>query len=220
MREALLCWSGGKDSAMAFHEITKQGLFHVPSLLTTFTRDFDRVSMHGVRRELLEQQAEMLGLPVEKVWINRGADNKEYDARMRFALEKHKAAGVEHVIFGDLFLQDIRRYREERLSELGMHCVFPLWGRETSALARSFIDSGFKAIVCCVDPKALGRDFCGAEFDSQFLSRLPSKVDPCGENGEFHTFVYDGPLFKDGIGVSVGEVVERDGFYFADIVPR
>lgn len=220
MREALLSWSGGKDSAMALLETARQGLFRVSSLLTTVTRDFDRVSMHGVRRELLERQAEALGLPCEKVWISKGADNREYDAAMRLVLERHKAAGVEHVIFGDLFLQDIRRYREERMSEVGMHCVFPLWGRETSTLARSFIGSGFKAIVCCVDPGALGREFCGAEFDARFLSRLPSKVDPCGENGEFHTFVYDGPLFKERVGVSVGEVVERDGFCFADITPR
>jgi uncharacterized protein (TIGR00290 family) len=220
MREALLCWSGGKESAMALYDVRKKGEFCVSSLLTTFTREFDRVSMHGVRRALLERQAEMLGLPVEKVWIDRGAGNEEYDDRMRLALGRQRAAGVEHVIFGDLFLQDVRRYREERLSELKMHGVFPLWGRDTSALARSFIDSGFRAIVCCVDPKALSKDFCGAEFDDGFLSRLPKRVDPCGENGEFHTFVYDGPVFREGVQVMVGEVVERDGFYFADILPR
>jgi uncharacterized protein (TIGR00290 family) len=220
MSRALLSWSGGKDSSLALFETRRSGTFDVTALLTTVTRDFDRISMHGVRRALLERQAELVGLPSEVVWISKGASNEEYDAQMRACLERHKRSGVEHVIFGDLFLRDIRKYREERLSELGMRAVFPLWGRDTAELARFFLDSGFKAIVCTVDPKALGKSFCGVEFDSHFLSRLPPGTDPCGENGEFHTFVYDGPIFSRKIDVRVGEVVMRDGFYFADISPR
>lgn len=219
MEEALLSWSGGKDSAMALFETRAKRRLGISALLTTFTRDFDRVSMHGVRRSLLEKQSEMVGLPLEKVWITKGASNREYDSQMRKTLGVYARKGVRKVIFGDLFLEDIRRYREERLAEVGMRGVFPLWGRETGRLAKFFVDKGFRAIVCCVDPRALTRRFCGAEFDEEFISKLPAKVDPCGENGEFHTFVYDGPVFKKRIGVRAGRVVLRDGFYFADIVP-
>jgi len=217
MPRALLSWSGGKDSAMALFETRASNSFHVVALLTTVTRDFDRISMHGVRRVLLEKQAELLGLPVEKIWITKGAANQEYDSQMRRSLQKYKRSGVENVIFGDLFLQDIRRYREERLSEVGMRGVFPLWGRDTTKLARLIVDSGFRAIICTVDPKAMDKSYCGIEFDSDFVSRIPPGVDPCGENGEFHTFVYDGPTFKERIDIKVGDVVLRDGFYFADI---
>lgn len=203
---------------MALFEMRRSRSFDVIALLTTVTQEFDRISMHGVREALLEKQAELIGLPVEKVWITKSSDNKEYDSQMRRSLEKYKRSGVKHVIFGDLFLQDIRRYREERLSEVGMLAVFPLWGRDTAKLAKLFIDSGFRAIVCTVDPKALDNSYCGVEFD-ELLSKLPDGVDPCGENGEFHTFVYDGPIFRERIGVKVGDVVLRDGFYFADIIP-
>jgi uncharacterized protein (TIGR00290 family) len=175
--------------------------------------------MHGVRRALLEKQAELLGLPVEKVWITKGAANQEYDSQMKRSLEKYKRSGVENVIFGDLFLQDIRRYREERLSEVGMRGVFPLWGRDTAKLARLIVDSGFRAVICTVDPMTMDKSYCGVEFDSDFISRVPPGVDPCGENGEFHTFVYDGPIFRERINIKVGDVVRRDGFYFADISP-
>jgi uncharacterized protein (TIGR00290 family) len=216
---SLLSWSGGKDSALTLHENRRSGSYDVVALLTTVTRDFDRVSMHGVRRTLLEMQGEAVGLPIEKVWISKNASNEEYESQMKAVLEKYKLTGVRDVLFGDLFLQEIRRYREERLTGIGMNAVFPIWKRETGALARRFVEDGFRAIVCCIDPKSLDKKFCGMEFDEAFLSRLPPRVDPCGENGEFHTFVYDGPVFRNSIEVTVGEVVLRDGFYFADILP-
>lgn len=218
MRRALLSWSGGKDSSMSLLETRKSGEFEVVALLTTVTREFDRISMHGVRRELLEAQGKMLGLPVEKVWVSKGAGNKEYESQMMACLERYKGSGVDHVIFGDIFLEDIRKYREDRLKEMDMHGDFPLWGRNTADLARLFVDSGFRAIICTVDPRKLDRKYCGIEF-SEFVSKVPDGVDPCGENGEFHTFVYDGPIFESRIDARVGEAVLRDGFYFADIVP-
>jgi uncharacterized protein (TIGR00290 family) len=219
VKRALLSWSGGKDSSLCLYETTKGGEFVVAALLTTLTRDFDRISMHGVRRELLEMQASALGLQLDEVWISKNAANAEYEDQMRKALERRKAEGIKHVIFGDLFLEDIRKYREDRLSQIGVQGVFPLWGRPTRDVANLFIEKGFRAILCCTDPKAIPKEFCGREFDRQLLSDLPSSVDPCGENGEFHTFVYDGPIFKKRIEVRVGEVVQRDGFYFADIIP-
>ncbi len=204
---------------MTLHENRRNGNYEIVALLTTVTKEFDRVSMHGVRRAVLKKQGEAVGLPIEEIWIGKNASNEEYEAGMKDVLEKYKLAGVCDVLFGDLFLQDIRRYREERLSAIGMNAVFPIWKRETGALAHYFVDEGFRAIVCCIDPRFLDKKFCGMEFDNAFLSRLPAKVDPCGENGEFHTFVYDGPVFKNAIEVKLGEVVLRDGFYFADILP-
>jgi len=175
--------------------------------------------MHGVRRALLVAQARSLHLPLEEVWIRNGAPNTEYESQMSEALSKHYPRGVRHVIFGDLFLEDIRKYREDKLAVMNMKGVFPLWKRDTRELASSFIERGFRAIVCTVDPRALDPGFCGRQFDRSFLSDLPPQVDPCGENGEFHTFVYGGPIFEWEIDVRKGEVVKRDGFYFADIVP-
>lgn len=220
MKRALLSWSGGKDSSLSLYEVTKGGEFVVAALLTTLTKDFGRISMHGVRRELLQSQASELGLQVDEVWISKDAANTEYEERMRKTLEGRKAEGIEHIIFGDIFLEDIRRYREDRLSKIGVQGIFPLWGKPTKDLANLFIEKGFKAILCCVDPKALPKEFCGREFDRSLLDDLPLKVDPCGENGEFHTFVYDGPIFENRIEVRAGEVVLRDGFYFADILPK
>jgi len=218
-KSILMSWSGGKDSSLALHKIIGQGSNDVKALVTTVTEEFDRVSMHGVRRTLLHAQASSLGLPLEEVWIPNDASNDVYEARMKAALLKHKAEGVEEVAFGDLFLQDIRRYREERLGQIGMRGLFPLWGLDTARLAAEFIGQGFKAVICCVDPKQLAKEFCGREFDRSFLDSLPRGVDPCGENGEFHTFVYAGPIFKKEIGVTKGEVVLRGGFYFADLIP-
>ncbi len=218
-RDAILSWSGGKDSSLALFEISRSGDFKIVSLLTTLTRDFDRISMHGVRRDLLLQQAELLHRPLEEVWIRKGAPNAEYESQMSAALSKYYSRGIRHVVFGDLFLEDIRRYREDRLSTMNMVGVFPLWKKDTKELASFFIERGFKAIVCTVDPKALDPSFCGREFDESFLSDLPNRVDPCGENGEFHTFVYAGPIFEKEIGAKKGEVVLRDGFYFADLIP-
>jgi len=220
LKPVLLSWSGGKDSTLSLYEIEKRGEFEVRALLTTLTRDFDRISMHGVRRELLEMQAAALDLKIDEVWISKNAPNSEYEEQMRAVLEKRKAEGIRHVVFGDLFLEDIRRYREERLAQIGMQGVFPLWGRPTREVADFFIAEGFRAILCTVDPKALPKEFCGREFDRSLLNDLPEGVDPCGENGEFHTFVYDGPVFRSRIEVRTGEVVRRDGFYFADIIPR
>jgi len=205
---------------MTLHEIKKSGTDHVTALLTTVTRGYDRISMHGVRRSLLHSQAESLGIPLEEVWIPKDATNEVYEAQMKAVLTKYLNRGIRKVAFGDLFLEDIRAYRESRLAELGMSGLFPIWGRNTNTLAREFIELGFKAILCCVDPKKLSMDFCGREFDRSFLRSLPEGVDPCGENGEFHTYVYAGPIFRRQIKVRKGEVVSRDGFYFADILPK
>ncbi len=215
--DILLSWSGGKDSALSLREIARSGRYNVKVLLTTVTEGFDRVSMHGVRRDVLRAQASSLGLPLEEVWIPKNSSNEIYEARMKAALTRYKERGVEEVAFGDLFLRDIRAYREERLAQLGMRGIFPLWGRDTGGLAREFVEAGFRAVLCCVDPRKLSKEFCGMEFDTAFLESIPSSVDPCGENGEFHTFVYDGPIFSKRIPVSRGEVVLRDGFYFADL---
>jgi len=218
--KALLSWSGGKDSSLALYELQIKHEFQVAALLTTFINDFDRVSMHGVRKALLEKQAGALGLPLEDVWISKGASNTEYEREMGASIREYLRRGVRHVAFGDLFLQDIRKYREAFLGRLGVGCIFPIWGRDTRALANFFLDSGFRAIVCTIDLRRLGKEYCGREFDRSFLSEIPEPVDPCGENGEFHTFVYDGPVFNRRIGVVVGEITERDGFYFADLRPE
>jgi uncharacterized protein (TIGR00290 family) len=220
IEKVLLTWSGGKDSAMALHALKASGVYEVLALLTTVTEEYDRVSMHGVRTTLLERQAESLGLPVEKMYIGADASNEEYEARMRDKLVYYQAGGVSSVAFGDLFLGDVRRYREENLSKVGMKGLFPLWGTDTSELAHSFIDLGFKAVVTCVDSNLLDGAFVGREFDEQFLAALPPAIDPCGENGEFHTFVYDGPLFRGEIPHKRGEVVLRDSrFYYCDLTP-
>jgi len=220
IEKVLLTWSGGKDSAMALHELKASGAYEVLALLTTVTEQYDRVSMHGVRTSLLERQAESLGLPVEKVYIGADASNEEYEARMRDKLVYYQARGVASVAFGDLFLADVRQYREENLSRVGMKGLFPLWGRHTSEVARSFIGLGFKAVVTCVDSSQLDGAFVGREFDERFLAELPPTVDPCGENGEFHTFVYNGPLFRGAIPYKRGEIVLRDSrFYYCDLTP-
>jgi uncharacterized protein (TIGR00290 family) len=217
----LLAWSGGKDSALALHEIREGGELNVAALLTTVGEDYDRVSMHGVRRELLESQARALGYPLEIVLIPTTATNETYEARMRVLLEKWARRGVTGVAFGDLFLEDIRAYRERNLDQVGVEAIFPLWGSDTTALARRFIDLGFRAIVTCVDSEALDGAFAGRDYDEQFLRDLPASVDPCGENGEFHTFVYDGPLFPEPLDIFRGEVVLRENrFHFCDLETR
>jgi uncharacterized protein (TIGR00290 family) len=217
----LVSWSGGKDSALALHEVLKSGTLLVVALLTTVTEDYDRISMHGVRRALLEQQASSLGLPLEKVLIPRNASNDDYERNWESVLTNYKDEGVQTVVFGDIFLEDLRKYREEKLATVGMKGVFPLWMRGTKELARSLISLGFKAITTCVDTSVLGKEFVGRVVDEQFLADLPAFVDPCGENGEFHTFVYDGPIFKEAVRFSVGEKLLRDErFYFCDLVPE
>ena len=214
----LMCWSGGKDSAMALAEALRDPSLQVAALLTTVTEGYDRISMHGVRRSLLVKQAKALGLPLEEVRIPIKASNAMYEDAMRTLLVRYRAQGILRVIFGDLFLEDIRQYRETRLAPLGMQGLFPLWLKDTAALAKYFIHKGFRAILVCVDPKQLDASFCGREFDEALLRDLPAQVDPCGERGEFHTFVYDGPIFHEPLAVQRGDIVERDGFWFCDLL--
>jgi uncharacterized protein (TIGR00290 family) len=218
--KALVSWSGGKDSAMALAEILRSGEYDVAALLTTVTRDYDRISMHGVRRALLHRQAESLGLSLEELFITKNASNAEYEACMEKTLSAYRNRGITTVVFGDIFLEDLRQYREEKLSALNLRGLFPLWKKETNALAREFIAAGFKAVTTCVDTKVLGEEFVGREIDEAFLSDLPPGVDPCGEEGEYHSFVYDAPIFRKRIEFTVGEKVLRDErFYFCDLIP-
>jgi uncharacterized protein (TIGR00290 family) len=215
----LVSWSGGKDSCMALEELLRGDLYRVAALLTTLTRESDRISMHGVRRALLERQTQSLGFPLEQVVIPRGATNHQYKSAMEQALAAYREAGIESMVFGDLFLEDIRDYREKLFSRLGMRPLFPLWRRDTAVLIEDFIARGFKAVVTCVNAQALDRSFAGRVIDREFLSRLPPGVDPCGENGEFHTFVFGGPLFKQQVTFSPGEVTLEGGHYYRDLLP-
>jgi uncharacterized protein (TIGR00290 family) len=217
---ALFAWSGGKDSAAALYEVRKAGNYEILAMVTTVTEDYDRVSMHGVRRSLLEKQADFLGYPLEQVIISKGASNEEYEAKMRNVLKKYLQAGISSVIFGDLFLENVKTYREENLSKMGIKAVFPIWKRNTTELAHAMVELGFKAVVTCVDSRFLDNTFAGRLFDNKFLLELPSNVDPCGENGEFHTFVYNGPIFREAVPFEIGNVVMRDDrFYFCDLIP-
>ena len=214
-----LSWSGGKDSALTLHAL-RTGAGPVPeALVTTVTADFERISMHGVRRELLIAQARAAGLPLVEVQIPAACSNDVYEQRLGQAMAEEPLASAETIAFGDLFLADIRAYREERLGRAGKRAIFPLWARDTAALAREFVDGGFEAVLVCVDPRQLDPSFAGRRFDAALLAELPPEVDPCGENGEFHTFVYAGPIFAEPIPCQLGEVVERDGFVFCDVLP-
>lgn len=218
--KVLLSWSGGKDSALALYELKKKDNYKIAALLTTITRDFDRISMHGVRASLLEMQANSLGLPLEKIYIQKDTSNEQYERTMRNVLTKYLTAGVNSVAFGDIFLEDLREYRENNLKTIGMKGIFPIWKINTAVLARKFIESNFKAIITCIDKKYLDKKYIGMSFDKQFLSYLPPDVDPCGENGEFHSFVYDGPIFNKKIPHTTGKVVLRENrFYYYDLLP-
>jgi len=212
--KALLSWSSGKDSAHALAEIRRSGEVDVVGLVTTVTATYDRVAMHGVRRELLELQAKAAGLPLTTVEIPSPCTNADYERLFGDAL---RSSGVTHVVFGDLFLTDIRAYRERQLAALGLTPVFPLWGRDTTTLADEMIASGISAYLTCVDPRVLDRSFAGRRFDASLLADLPASVDRCGERGEFHTFVTASPAFSAPLSVAPGIVVERDGFVFADL---
>jgi len=212
--KVLFTWSGGKDSALALYELQKGNGHKVVALLTTLTEDYDRISMHGVRSILLEHQANSLGLPIQKVYISKNSTNEEYEAKMREILQRYLTAGVSSVVFGDIFLEDLRKYREDNLAKIGMKAIFPIWKTDTTELAHRFIDLGFKAIITCIDSNFLDRVFVGRLYDQQFLSELPSAVDPCGENGEFHSFVYDGPIFEKRVSYTKGEIVLRDNRYW------
>jgi uncharacterized protein (TIGR00290 family) len=213
-----LSWSGGKDSALALHELRERSGTPPRALITTVTVDYGRISMHGVRRELLGRQARAAGLPLVEVEIPADCSNDVYEQRMGQALAEAPLADARTIAFGDLFLADIRAYREERLSRVGKRASFPLWGQDTGTLAREFIAAGFEAVLVCVDPRRLDPSFAGRRFDAELLTDLPPNVDPCGENGEFHTFVHAGPIFDAPIPCRIGETVERDGFVFCDLL--
>lgn len=216
---ALLSWSSGKDSAWALHVLRQQGDVEVAGLLTTFNQEFGRVAMHAVRRDLVERQAAAVGLPLWPVMLPWPCPNEAYEAAMATAIDRAKAAGITSVAFGDLYLEDIRAYREERMAAAGMSPLFPIWGSDTAALARAMLAGGTRATIVCVDPAQLDGGFCGREYDAALLHELPASVDPCGERGEFHTFAWDGPAFAAPVRVERGAVVERDGFVFADVRP-
>lgn len=216
----LVSWSGGKDSVLSLYEIVKDRHFEITALLTVLTEDYDRVSMHGVRRIMLERQVESLGYSLEKIFIPKNASDKEYKSRMANTLRKYVLSSVRSTVFGDIFLEDVRKYREENLSKIGMNALFPLWKKNSFQLAKQFIKLGFKSVITCTDSKSLSTDFIGRKFDKEFLLDLPSNIDPMGENGEFHSFVYDGPLFKNRVRFELGDIVLRDGrFYYCDLIP-
>lgn len=216
----LLCWSSGKDSAWTLHALRARDDVEVVGLLTTVNETHERVAMHAVRRALLAAQADAADLPLTEVPIPAECTNEQYDAAMAAALEGARAAGVEQVAFGDLFLEDIRRYREERMRGTGLEPIFPLWGEPTSDLIERMLASGLRARVTCVDPRRMPESLCGAEIDRGFLDALPESVDPCGENGEFHSFAFAGPMFREDVPIERGETVHRDGFVFTDLTLR
>ncbi len=220
MEKVLFSWSGGKDSALGLHEVLADKHYQVVALLTTVTEDYDRISMHGVRRILLERQAESLGIPLEIMLISSQAGNQEYETRMAALLKKYKGLGVNLVAFGDIFLEDLRKYREKNLDGLDMKGIFPLWKRDTGELMRTFIATGFKAMTVCVDTQMLAGRFSGRMIDQQFIADFPKTADVCGENGEYHSFVFDGPIFKRAVSCVMGEKVLRENrFYYCDLIP-
>jgi uncharacterized protein (TIGR00290 family) len=214
-----LSWSGGKDSMLALWTVRREFGLEPRALITTVTETYERISMHGVRRELLQRQAQALRLALVEVLIPPACENDLYEARMAQAFCSPQLQEVDAVAFGDLFLEDIRAYREQRLAAAGKRALFPLWGRDTRALAHQFIETGFEATIVCLDPSKLDRSFAGRNFDERLLAELPAGVDPSGENGEFHTFVHAGPLFERPIACMTGETIERDGFVFSDLIP-
>jgi uncharacterized protein (TIGR00290 family) len=247
MNRAYMNWSGGKDSSLCLHRVLEEGSYKVATLLTSVNAFHNRISMHGVRRELLEAQAARLGIPLQTLELGEQPDMEEYEQATMEKLAVLKEQGCSHALFGDIFLEDLRRYREEKLKELDVRCIFPLWKIPTTELMQEFLEKGFKAIVVCVNSRYLDKSFCGRLIDESFVRDLPEKVDPCGENGEYHSFVFEGPLFKTPIPFQKGEIVYReykapagasgdapdnkgtaanrmdqalqDGFYFCDLLP-
>ena len=217
--KALLSWSSGKDSAWALHALRRLPGVEVVGLATTVNRARGRVSIHAVRVGLLRRQAEAAGLPLRLIDLPDPCDNTQYEAAMKAAIDEARREGVECMAFGDLFLRDVREYREAQLAGTGLTALFPLWGLPTDELAREMVGAGLRAVVSCVDPRQMPAGFAGREYDTAFLSELPAGVDPCGERGEFHTFAFDGPMFRRPVDVKVGEIVERGGFAYADILP-
>ncbi len=220
MEKIVFSWSSGKDSALALYKILKEGECEVVSLMTVISKEYDRVSMHGVRRTLLEEQVKSIGLPLEEVFISSTSSNEEYENEMKSTLVRFKEMGVSSVAFGDIFLEDLRQYREHNLAKVGMKGIFPNWGRNSTGLIHELLDLDFKAVISCVDGRVLGKEFTGRMIDDSFLSVLPPNIDPCGENGEYHSFVFEGPIFKNRLAIRTGEVVKRDSFYFCDLLPE
>lgn len=234
--KAIFCWSGGKDSSFCLHKVLSEKLFDVRYLLTTVNDEFKRVSMHGTREELLNLQASSIGIPLLKVRVTEGT-NSEYEKQMETVLLKAKVEGIENVIFGDIFLEDLRIYRENNLAKVNMKAVFPLWKMNTTDLIKDFVALKFKTILCCTNDGYLGEEWVGREIDEKFIRELPGNVDPCGENGEYHTFCFEGPIFKNKINLSVGEKVYKalnlkmddscnsdqtvitKGFWYVDLIP-
>lgn len=217
METILMCWSGGKDSCFALRQMRQSANYDIAALLTTVTRDYDRISMHGVPRALLRLQAESLGVPLREVFISAECSNAEYEAAMGEAFASFRHQGIEAVAYGDLFLADIRAYRDALMARNGMRAIYPVWGHDTHELARDFINLGFKAVTCCVDTQQLPEEFVGRILNETFISDLPVGVDPCGENGEFHTFVFDGPGFSKPVPLRIGERVKRGRFAYCDL---
>lgn len=218
--KAWLAWSSGKDSAWSLHVMRQRGSMEITALLTTVNQKYRRVAMHAVRESVLDAQVAATGLPLVKVPIPSPCPNEVYERAMADAMARARKEGVTHMVFGDLFLEDIRKYREEHLAKCGMAPVFPLWLRDTRELANEMIESGLRAYLTCLDPRKLDAGFAGRAFDKEFLADLPAHADPCGENGEFHTCVVAGPMFASPVDASLGKIVERDGFIFADVIPR
>jgi uncharacterized protein (TIGR00290 family) len=235
--KAIFSWSGGKDSAYCLNKVLTENLFDVKYLLTTVNANFKRVSMHGVREDLLDKQANSIGIPLLKVMVSEGT-NDEYEKQMEAILLKAKSEGIEHVIFGDIFLEDLRVYRENNLAKVNMKAVFPLWKIDTSVLIADFIAQGFKTITCCINDGYFNEEWVGKKIDKDFIKELPQNVDPCGENGEYHTFCYEGPIFKQQINFTIGEKIYKPleikiiddsvcssntitkGFWFVDLIPE
>ena len=215
--KTMVSWSSGKDSAWMLHVLKQNPSVEIGGLLTTMNEQFDRVAMHAVRRTLLEAQAEAAGVPLRTVPLPWPCTNEEYEARMRAAVAQAVAEGFTHVAFGDLFLEDVRKYREEKLAGSGLTPLFPIWGIPTDELAVQMVQGGLRSVLTCINPKHLDRSFAGRQFDRSLLEDLPASVDKCGERGEFHSFAWDGPMFNHPVSIAVGEVVDRDGFVFADV---
>ena len=215
----VVSWSGGKDSTLALNEILNNSDYEVHTLITTVTEGYDRISIHGVRNERLEKQVQSIGLPLHKVSIPKDSKNEQYESALKKVLLKFKNQGINEIVFGDIFLEDVKKYRDELLDRLDMKGVYPIWKKDSKQLASKFIELGFKAVTTCIDSQQIDKKFVGREYDSEFLNDLPGTADPCGENGEFHTFVYDGPLFNEKISFNKGEVVLRDNrFYYCDLI--
>ena len=213
-----MSWSSGKDSAWALYKLQNNPEIDLVGLFCTVNKKFDRVAMHGVRVELLQKQADSIGLPLEIIEIPYPCSNIDYEKIMGKFVKKAKQDKIEHFAFGDLFLEDVRNYREEKLKDSGIKAIFPIWGTPTNELSREMINSGLRTVITCINPRQTPKEFIGKEFDDSFLDSLPETIDPCGENGEFHSFVFDGPMFKEQINIVVGDIVQRDDFIFADVL--